>query len=52
MKFTELWKSDKTTELFKNFDARIVCKQHCVHDSRNELINSFLKMDKNHINFI
>ena len=50
--FKELWKSEKTTELFRNFDATEICKQHCVHDSRNELINSFLDMDRNHINFI
>lgn len=50
--FKDLWLSEKTTELFRNFDARKICKLHCVHDSRNELINSFLDMDRNHINFI
>jgi len=50
--FKELWQSDETGKLFSEFDARTCCKQHCVHDSRNELINSFLEMDKNHVNFI
>ncbi|MBQ9360518.1 MAG: radical SAM protein [Lachnospiraceae bacterium] len=50
--FKELWLSDETTELFRNFDAKKSCRQHCVYDSRNELINSFLDMDRNHINFI
>lgn len=52
MSFKDLWLSDETTRLFKEFDARKVCGQHCVHDSRNELLNSFIDMDRNHINFI
>lgn len=48
----ETWWSDKVTELFDRFDAMKCCKQHCVYDSRNELLNSFLEMDKNHVNFI
>lgn len=50
--FKDMWLSEQTTELFKQFDARKICKQHCVHDSRNELLNSFLTMDRNHVNFI
>lgn len=50
--FKELWNSQQTTTLFKEFDAKKICGQHCVHDSRNELLNSFLDMDRNHINFI
>lgn len=50
--FENLWNSEEVTKLFKNFDASKTCKQHCVYDSRNELINSFLTMDRNHINFI
>ena len=50
--FKNMWFSKETDELFKSFDARQICKQHCVYDSRNELIGSFLEMDKNHINFI
>ena len=50
--FKDMWLSDATTELFKKFDAKKLCKQHCVYDSRNELINSFLDMDRNHVNFI
>lgn len=52
MTFHELWTSEETTELFRHFDAKRICKQHCVYDSRNELINSFVEMDRNHINFI
>ena len=50
--FKESWESEEVTKNFKEFDAKKCCKQHCVYDSRNVLINSFLDMDKNHINFI
>ncbi len=50
--FKDLWNSKEVIEKFNTFDAKVICKQHCVHDSRNELINSFLKMDRNHVNFI
>lgn len=50
--FKQAWNSDEVTKLFKRFDAKECCKQHCVYDSRNEMINSFLHMDLNHVNFI
>lgn len=48
----EGWLSENVTQKFKEFDAVKVCKQHCMYDSRNELINSWLDMDMNHVNFI
>lgn len=48
----DAWFSEKVTQQFKAFDAMKCCKQHCVHDQRNQLLNSFLEMDRNHINFI
>lgn len=50
--FLKGWSSENVTKLFKGFDARQICQQHCVYDSRNELINSWLDMDMNHVNFI
>lgn len=50
--FEEAWNSDEVTRKFKEFDAMKVCKQHCVYDSRNVLINSYLDMDLNHVNFV
>ena len=50
--FREVWFSEEVTSLFKNFNAKAVCRQHCIYDSRNNLINSFLDMDKNHVNFV
>lgn len=48
----EGWYSAETDRLFQEFDAVKCCKQHCVYDSRNELINTFLNMDLNHVNFV
>lgn len=50
--FLEGWNSEEVSRKFKEFDARALCKQHCVYDSRNVLINSYLDMDMNHVNFI
>lgn len=50
--FKQGWNSEEVTRKFREFDARETCKQHCVYDSRNVLINSYLDMDTNHINFI
>lgn len=48
----EGWNSEAVTKKFKEFDAKKICKQHCVYDSRNTLINTFLDMDMRHVNFI
>lgn len=50
--FLEAWNSPEVTRKFMAFDAKKQCGQHCVHDSRNTLINSWLDLDRNHINFI
>ncbi len=50
--FMEGWNSDEVTKKFREFDAMETCKQHCVYDSRNVLINSYLDMDLNHVNFV
>lgn len=50
--FKEQWYSEKVTEKLRKFNAKDSCRQHCVHDGKNQLINSFLNMDQNHINFV
>lgn len=50
--FKEGWYSEKVSNMFKEFDAAKMCRQHCVYDSRNELIGAFLNMDLNHVNFV
>jgi len=50
--FKEAWFSKETDEKFNNFDASKECRHHCVYDDRNILLNTFLSLNKNHINFI
>lgn len=50
--FKNIWFSNETTEKFKQFDAKLECKHHCVYDDRNQLLNTFFDLDKNHVNFI
>lgn len=50
--FKECWYSEMVTKQFKDFNAMRDCNQHCVYDGRNEIINAFLDIDKNHLNFV
>ncbi len=50
--FKELWYSDEVKERYRRFDPRKECDHHCVYDDRNELLNTFYSLDRNHINFI
>ncbi len=50
--FLQGWNSEEVSRKFQKFNAMSMCKQHCVYDSRNILINSYLDMDMNHVNFI
>ena len=51
-RFKELWFSKETTERFRKFNAKITCKEHCVFDDRNIMLNQFFSMDMNHVNFL
>ena len=48
----ELWFAPETIEKFKKFDASKECCHHCAYDDRNVLVNAFLALDDQHINFI
>lgn len=50
--FKELWFSDETMKRYEEFNAQEECNHHCVYDDRNELLNTYFSLDKNHINFI
>lgn len=50
--FQELWYSDAVKERYVSFDPRVECNHHCVYDDRNDLLNTFYSLDRNHINFI
>jgi MoaA/NifB/PqqE/SkfB family radical SAM enzyme len=50
--FQELWFSKEIRERYQTFDAKKECSHHCVYDDRNILLNNFLSLNQNHINFI
>ncbi|MBM7866688.1 radical SAM protein [Heliobacterium gestii] len=50
--FKEVWFSPETIQKVQCFDAEKECAHHCVYDDRNILINSFLSLNRNHVNFI
>lgn len=50
--FKDLWFSEETVKRYKEFDPQVECNHHCVYDDRNELLNTFYSLDRNHINFI
>lgn len=50
--FKELWFSDDVAQRYAEFNVQKECNHHCVYDDRNELLNTYYSLDKNHINFI
>lgn len=50
--FKELWFSEEVAERYREFNPQKECDHHCVYDDRNELLNTFYSLDRNHINFI
>ena len=50
--FKDLWFSEKTKKKYQEFNPQMECNHHCVYDDRNELLNTFYSLDRNHINFI
>lgn len=50
--FKEIWFSENTKKFFNDFDAKKLCYHHCMYDSRNLLINQYLDLDNDHINFV
>jgi len=50
--FREIWFSEETYDRFKNFNAKEECKHHCAWDQRNIIINEFLELNEDNVNFI
>lgn len=50
--FKDLWFSEETAKRYEEFNPQKECNHHCVYDDRNELLNTFYSLDRNHINFI
>lgn len=50
--FKDLWFAEETVKRYQEFNAKKECNHHCVYDDRNELLNTFYSLERNHINFI
>ena len=50
--FKELWFSEECIRRYQEFNPQEECNHHCVYDDRNELLNHFYGLDRQHINFI
>ncbi|MCI9004056.1 MAG: radical SAM protein [Lachnospiraceae bacterium] len=50
--FKELWFSKETEKRYQEFNAKKECNHHCIYDDRNELLNTYFSLEKNHVNFI
>lgn len=48
----ELWFSRSTAKKLKKLNPKKDCAHHCAYHNRVVLINSFLSLDKTHMNFI
>lgn len=50
--FKKMWFSDETTKKLENLNPKQDCKNFCVYEERNQLIQSYFDVDYDHINFI
>ena len=50
--FKDLWFSEQAKEIFKNFNPKIECQQHCTNDARNILVINAIKNYGKHVNYI
>lgn len=50
--FKDLWYSEEIIKRYQEFNPQNECNHHCVYDDRNELLNTFYSLERNHINFI
>ncbi|MBR3601205.1 MAG: radical SAM protein [Lachnospiraceae bacterium] len=50
--FRQIWYKPETIESIKKYDVNENCTHKCAFNNRNIILNSFLNIDKNHVNFI
>ena len=50
--FKEVWQSDETQKRLTLINPANDCKNFCAYEDRNMIIESYLKIDENHLNFI
>lgn len=51
-RFKDMWFSDSTKEVLSRLKPMRDCKNYCVFEKRNQLLQSYFEADINHINFI
>lgn len=47
-KFSEMWFSKETRNLFNNFNPMMSCKHECANDKKNIIINDYLRNTSDH----
>lgn len=50
--FKEIWYSQETIDSCRKWNACEQCQFRCAFDERNILLNDFMNLDRNHVNFI
>jgi MoaA/NifB/PqqE/SkfB family radical SAM enzyme len=50
--FKEVWYSQDTINKINSFNPQKECKFRCAFDARNKLLDDFINIDSNHVNFI
>ena len=50
--FRELWFSEKTRKRLENLEPKRDCRNFCVYEERNRLIQAYFDVDMRHVNFI
>lgn len=50
--FKELWNSESTVQKLKSLNPKTDCKNFCVYEERNKLIEAYYNVNKNHVNFV
>jgi radical SAM protein with 4Fe4S-binding SPASM domain len=50
--FKEIWYSQETIDKVNDFNPQNDCCFRCVFDERNKLLDDFINIDRNHVNFI
>lgn len=50
--FYEMWYSSETKKRLKELKPQLDCKNSCVYEERNNMINAYYDVDLRHVNFI
>ncbi len=51
-RFRDFWYSDENRSRLAALDPAVVCRHHCVADSKNRLLDDFLNLDPEHLPFV